>query len=59
MKMTEEALPAREGRGVAVTPPAAPVCAWYGWLRAGWFVGTVSLATETVTFTRRDDGERG
>ncbi len=30
--------------------------AWYGWLRAGWFVGAVSLATETVTFTRRDEG---
>ena len=28
--------------------------AWYGWLRAGWFVGAVSLATETVTFTRGD-----
>ncbi len=30
--------------------------AWYGWLRAGWFVGAVSLATETVTFTRGDEG---
>ena len=29
--------------------------AWYGWLRAGWFVGAVSLATETVTFTRGDE----
>ena len=28
--------------------------AWYGWLRAGWFVARVSLATETVTFARRD-----
>ena len=33
--------------------------AWYGWLRAGWFVGAVSLATETVTFTRGDDAEGG
>ncbi len=33
--------------------------AWYGWLRAGWFVARVSLATETVTFTRGDDDERG
>ncbi len=31
--------------------------AWYGWLRAGWFVGTVSLATETVTCT--PGGEEG
>ena len=31
--------------------------AWHGWLRAGWFVGAVSLATETVTFTRRDEAE--
>ena len=23
--------------------------AWHGWLRVGWFVGAVSLATETVT----------
>ena len=30
--------------------------AWHGWLRAGWFVGAVSLATETVTFTRGDAG---
>ena len=30
--------------------------AWYGWLRAGWLVGAVSLATETVTFTRGDEG---
>ncbi len=30
--------------------------AWYGWLRAGWFVGAVSLATETVTFARGDAG---
>ena len=30
--------------------------AWHGWLRAGWFVGAVSLATETVTFTRGDEG---
>ncbi len=29
--------------------------AWHGWLRAGWLVGAVSLATETVTFTRGDD----
>ncbi len=33
--------------------------AWYGWLRAGWLVGAVSLATETVTFTRGDDAEDG
>ncbi len=33
--------------------------AWYGWLRAGWFVARVSLATETVTFTRGDDAEDG
>ncbi len=33
--------------------------AWYGWLRAGWLVADVSLATETVTVTRGDDGERG
>ena len=33
--------------------------AWYGWLRAGWFVASVNLATETVTFTRGDDDERG
>ncbi len=33
--------------------------AWYGWLRAGWFVGAVSLATETVTFARRTDAEGG
>ncbi len=32
--------------------------AWHGWLRAGWFVGAVSLATETVTFTRGDDAGR-
>jgi len=25
-------------------------------LRAGWFVARVSLATETVTFTRGDGG---
>ncbi len=30
--------------------------AWYGWLRAGWFVGAVSLATETVTFPRGAEG---
>ena len=30
--------------------------AWHGWRRAGWFVGAVSLATETVTFTRGDAG---
>ena len=30
--------------------------AWYGWLRAGWFVADVSVATETVTFARGDDG---
>ena len=30
--------------------------AWYGWLRAGWFVADVSVATETVTFTRGDEG---
>jgi len=30
--------------------------AWYGWLRAGWFVTAASAATETVTFTRGDDG---
>ena len=30
--------------------------AWHGWLRAGWFVGAVSLVTETVTFTRGDAG---
>ena len=33
--------------------------AWYGWLRAGWFVGAVSLATETVTFTRGDAAADG
>jgi len=33
--------------------------AWYGWLRAGWLVGAISLATETVTFTRGDDAEEG
>ncbi len=31
--------------------------AWYGWLRTGWFVARVSLATETVTFTRGDEAE--
>ncbi len=30
--------------------------AWYGWLRAGWRVVAVSLAEETVTFARPDDG---
>ncbi len=33
--------------------------AWYGWLRAGWFVARVSLATETVTFTRGDAAAGG
>jgi hypothetical protein len=33
--------------------------AWYGWLRAGWLVGAVSLATETVTFTRGNDAADG
>jgi len=33
--------------------------AWYGWLRASWFVARVSLATETVTFARGDDDQRG
>ncbi len=33
--------------------------AWYGWLRVGWLVGAVSLATKTVTFTRGDDAARG
>jgi len=33
--------------------------AWYGWLRAGWRVGAVSLATETVTFTRGAAAEVG
>ena len=23
--------------------------AWYGWLRVGWFVGPISLATEMVS----------
>jgi len=26
--------------------------AWYGWQRVGWWVETVDLATETVTFAR-------
>ncbi len=32
--------------------------AWYGWLRVGWLVGAVSLAIETVTFTRGDNAAR-
>ena len=44
--------------------PAAGLCtheraARSGWRRAGWLVGAVSLATETVTFTRGDDAADG